>query len=69
MKFEFTCLRLFNVLLTMWFANSRYTYGKGLQGLAYIRFALVDGQGNRTYLPGLEMQNKVRELNESLNFM
>nr|XP_023681876.1 complement C4-A-like isoform X2 [Paramormyrops kingsleyae] len=46
--------------------SARYTYGKGLQGLAYIRFALVDEQGNRTYLPGLEMQNKILDGNTEI---
>ncbi|XP_073719211.1 complement C4 isoform X2 [Misgurnus anguillicaudatus] len=39
--------------------SARYTYGKGVSGLAYIRFGLLDGKGNRTYLPGTEKQTEV----------
>lgn len=38
---------------------ARYTYGKGVNGLAYIRFGLLDDKGNRTYLPGTEKQTEV----------
>uniref|UniRef100_A0A8C9T182 Complement component 4 n=1 Tax=Scleropages formosus TaxID=113540 RepID=A0A8C9T182_SCLFO len=36
--------------------SARYTYGKGLNGIAYVRFALMDEHGSKTHLPGLEMQ-------------
>uniref|UniRef100_A0A8B9H2Z5 Complement component 4 n=1 Tax=Astyanax mexicanus TaxID=7994 RepID=A0A8B9H2Z5_ASTMX len=41
--------------------TARYTYGKGADGIAYVRFGLVDGKGERTYLPGIEKQIKVED--------
>lgn len=40
--------------------TARYTYGKGADGVAYVRFGLVDSEGERTYLPGIEKQITVR---------
>uniref|UniRef100_A0AAY5EWD2 Complement C4 gamma chain n=1 Tax=Electrophorus electricus TaxID=8005 RepID=A0AAY5EWD2_ELEEL len=37
--------------------SARYTYGKGVSGVAYVRFGLVDGIGERTLLPGTEKQD------------
>lgn len=39
--------------------GNRYIYGKPVQGVAYTRFALMDEQGKRTFLRGLETQTKV----------
>ncbi|KAI7801069.1 complement C4-1 [Triplophysa rosa] len=39
--------------------SARYTYGKGVNGVAYIRFGLLDEKGNRTYLQGTEKQTEV----------
>ncbi|KAA0702158.1 Complement C4 [Triplophysa tibetana] len=39
--------------------SARYTYGKGVNGVAYVRFGLLDEKGNRTYLPGTEKQTEV----------
>lgn len=39
--------------------DNRYIYGKPVQGVAYTRFALMDEQGKRTFLRGLETQAKV----------
>ncbi|KAI4872891.1 hypothetical protein NFI96_018588 [Prochilodus magdalenae] len=39
--------------------SARYTYGKGVSGIAYVRFGLVDRKGERTYLPGIEKQTAV----------
>ncbi|XP_066517057.1 complement C4-B [Hoplias malabaricus] len=36
--------------------SARYTYGKGVSGVAYVRFGLINEQGERTYLPGIEKQ-------------
>lgn len=36
--------------------SARYTYGKSVDGIAYVRFGLVDHEGERTYLPGIEKQ-------------
>ncbi|XP_051534412.1 complement C4 [Myxocyprinus asiaticus] len=41
--------------------SARYTYGKGVNGIANIRFGLIDGKGKRTYLPGIEKQMAVEE--------
>ncbi|KAJ8368549.1 hypothetical protein SKAU_G00085770 [Synaphobranchus kaupii] len=47
-------LFLFNV-------SARYTYGKGVNGIAYVRFGIIDEQGNKTFLPGLEKQTAIRD--------
>lgn len=39
--------------------GNRYIYGKPVQGVAYTRFALMDEDGKRTFLRGLETQTKV----------
>uniref|UniRef100_A0A3B4BTP1 Anaphylatoxin-like domain-containing protein n=1 Tax=Pygocentrus nattereri TaxID=42514 RepID=A0A3B4BTP1_PYGNA len=36
--------------------SARYTYGKGVNGIAYVRFGLTDSKGERTYLTGIEKQ-------------
>ncbi|XP_076832856.1 complement C4-A [Brachyhypopomus gauderio] len=41
--------------------SARYTYGKGVDGTAHIRFGLVDNTGERTYLPGTEKQAAVED--------
>lgn len=41
------------------FHGNRYIYGKPVQGVAYTRFALMDEDGKRTFLRGLETQTKV----------
>ncbi|KAK1786465.1 hypothetical protein P4O66_018151 [Electrophorus voltai] len=41
--------------------SARYTYGKGVSGVAYVRFGLVDGIGERTLLPGTEKQAAVED--------
>lgn len=41
--------------------QARYIYGKPVQGVAYTRFALMDEQGKRTFLRGLETQTKLVE--------
>lgn len=39
--------------------GNRYVYGKPVQGVAYTRFALMDEQGKKSFLRGLETQTKV----------
>lgn len=39
--------------------GNRYVYGRPVQGVAYTRFALMDEDGKRTFLRGLETQTKV----------
>uniref|UniRef100_A0A4W5MXA3 Complement component 4 n=1 Tax=Hucho hucho TaxID=62062 RepID=A0A4W5MXA3_9TELE len=41
--------------------SARYTYGKGVNGIAYVRFGLIDGEGNRTHLPGLEIKTSIQD--------
>lgn len=36
----------------------RYMYGQPVQGVAYVRFGLLDEDGEKTFLRGLETQNK-----------
>uniref|UniRef100_A0A8C7U7L7 Complement component 4 n=1 Tax=Oncorhynchus mykiss TaxID=8022 RepID=A0A8C7U7L7_ONCMY len=37
----------------------RYTYGKGVNGIAYVRFGLIDREGKIIHLPGLENKTSV----------
>lgn len=41
--------------------QARYVYGRPVQGVAYTRFALMDEDGKRTFLRGLETQTKLVE--------
>ncbi|KAB5550613.1 hypothetical protein PHYPO_G00055780 [Pangasianodon hypophthalmus] len=41
--------------------SARYTYGKSVSGVAYVRFGLIDSNGERTYLPGTEKQISVED--------
>lgn len=41
--------------------QARYIYGKPVQGVAYVRFALLTEDGGRTFLRGLEKQIKLVE--------
>ncbi|GAA6076401.1 complement C4, partial [Tachysurus ichikawai] len=36
--------------------SARYTYGKSVNGVAYVRFGLIDSEGEKTYLPSTEKQ-------------
>ena len=42
--------------------DCRYTYGKGVNGIAYVRFGLINQEGKRTHLPGLENKTSVSSL-------
>ncbi|XP_064158216.1 complement C4-A [Anguilla rostrata] len=46
--------------------SARYTYGKGVNGIAYVRFGIIDEQGNKTFLPGLEKQTAIRDGNSEI---
>lgn len=37
----------------------RHSYGKGIQGAAYVRFGIIDETENKVFLPGLEQQLSV----------
>lgn len=39
--------------------QARYVYGKPVQGVAYVRFGLLDENGDKTFLRGLETQTKL----------
>ncbi|XP_004390832.1 complement C4-A isoform X1 [Trichechus manatus latirostris] len=39
--------------------QARYIYGKPVQGVAYVRFALLGEDGGKTFLRGLESQTKL----------
>uniref|UniRef100_A0A2K5CNK3 Uncharacterized protein n=1 Tax=Aotus nancymaae TaxID=37293 RepID=A0A2K5CNK3_AOTNA len=39
--------------------QARYIYGKPVQGVAYVRFGLLDEDGKKTFLRGLESQTKL----------
>lgn len=39
--------------------QARYIYGKPVQGVAYVRFALLGENGDKTFLRGLENQTKL----------
>ncbi|KAG7321636.1 hypothetical protein KOW79_014494 [Hemibagrus wyckioides] len=39
--------------------SARYTYGKSVNGVAYVRFGLIDSKGEKIYLPGTEKQIQV----------
>ncbi|KAJ7995733.1 hypothetical protein DPEC_G00247650 [Dallia pectoralis] len=40
--------------------SARYTYGKGVNGIAYVRFGLINGEGKRTHLIGLENKTYIQ---------
>ncbi|KAG5837493.1 hypothetical protein ANANG_G00239860 [Anguilla anguilla] len=46
--------------------SARYTYGKGVNGIAYVRFGIIDEQGNKTFLPGLEKQTAIQDGNSEI---
>ncbi|KAL2096581.1 hypothetical protein ACEWY4_008729 [Coilia grayii] len=54
----------FQVLIT-----ARYTYGKSVDGVAYIRFGIIDKQGNKIYLPGLENQISIKDGSASVKLL
>ncbi|KAJ8280122.1 hypothetical protein GJAV_G00050780 [Gymnothorax javanicus] len=46
--------------------SARYTYGKAVNGIAYTRFGIIDEQGNKTFLPGLEKQVAIQNGNAEI---
>ncbi|KAJ8256443.1 hypothetical protein COCON_G00185950 [Conger conger] len=49
--------------------SARYTYGKGVNGIAYARFGIIDEQGNKTFLPGLEKQTAILDGNAEITLL
>ncbi|XP_012693394.2 complement C4-A [Clupea harengus] len=49
--------------------SARYTYGKDVDGVAYIRFGIIDQGGNRTYLTGLERQATIQNGRTSVTLL
>ncbi|XP_066555897.1 complement C4 [Amia ocellicauda] len=41
--------------------SARYTYGKGISGIAYVRFGVIDEVGNRIFLPDIEIQTSLQD--------
>ncbi|KAK7171995.1 hypothetical protein R3I93_004325 [Phoxinus phoxinus] len=41
--------------------SARYTYGNGVNGIAYVRFGIINEMGNKIYLPGTEQQIAVKD--------
>ncbi|XP_067830198.1 complement C4-A-like [Heptranchias perlo] len=48
---------------------AKHTYGKGVDGKAYVRFGIIHGSGNKTYIRGLEQELTVTngEVDSSLS--
>lgn len=57
-QLQYTHLAMQHLLGLIYFLP-RYTYGKAVDGVAYIRFGIIDQQKTKTYLPGLEIQSPV----------
>ncbi|NXJ08958.1 CO4 protein, partial [Odontophorus gujanensis] len=36
--------------------EAKHSYGKGIEGIAYVRFGIIDETENKVFLPGLEQQ-------------
>ncbi|XP_041920493.1 complement C4-B-like [Alosa sapidissima] len=49
--------------------SARYTYGKAVDGVAYIRFGIIDQKMNRIYLPGLEIQTPIMDGRASVKLL
>ncbi|KAJ8404684.1 hypothetical protein AAFF_G00335470 [Aldrovandia affinis] len=49
--------------------SARYTYGKGVNGIVYVRFGIIDDQGNKTFLPGLEKQTAIQDGNAEISLL
>ncbi|KAG5269341.1 hypothetical protein AALO_G00200930 [Alosa alosa] len=49
--------------------SARYTYGKAVDGVAYIRFGIIDQKMNRIYLPGLEIQTPIMDGRASVQLL
>uniref|UniRef100_A0A8B9DR51 C4a anaphylatoxin n=1 Tax=Anser cygnoides TaxID=8845 RepID=A0A8B9DR51_ANSCY len=51
---------------SIWNANfifdieAKHSYGKGIQGAAYVRFGIIDETENKVFLPGLEQQLSIQ---------
>ncbi|NXC38623.1 CO4 protein, partial [Penelope pileata] len=40
--------------------EAKHSYGKGIQGIAYVRFGIIDETENKVFLPGLEQQLSIQ---------
>ncbi|NXO53601.1 CO4 protein, partial [Aramus guarauna] len=40
--------------------EAKHTYGKGIQGAAYVRFGIIDENEKKVFLPGLEQQLSIQ---------
>ncbi|XP_043533926.1 complement C4-A-like isoform X1 [Chiloscyllium plagiosum] len=40
--------------------SARHTYGKAVEGMAYVRFGIIDNMKNHTYIRGLEQQLQIK---------
>ncbi|NXK51540.1 CO4 protein, partial [Chauna torquata] len=40
--------------------EAKHSYGKGIQGVAYVRFGIIDETENKVFLPGLEQQLSIQ---------
>eukprot|EP00075_Anas_platyrhynchos_P001704 XP_005018393.2 complement C4 [Anas platyrhynchos] len=40
--------------------EAKHSYGKGIQGAAYVRFGIIDETENKVFLPGLEQQLSIQ---------
>ncbi|XP_063060959.1 complement C4-B [Engraulis encrasicolus] len=49
--------------------TARYTYGKSVDGVAYVRFGTVDKQGDKTNIPGLENQLPLKDGRASVKLL
>ncbi|XP_076137812.1 complement C4-B-like [Alosa pseudoharengus] len=49
--------------------SARYTYGKAVDGVAYIRFGIIDQKMNRIYLPGLQIETPIMDGRASVKLL
>ncbi|KAG5269340.1 hypothetical protein AALO_G00200920 [Alosa alosa] len=49
--------------------SARYTYGKAVDGVAYIRFGIIDQKMNRIYLPGLQIETQIMDGRASVKLL
>ncbi|OXB53679.1 hypothetical protein ASZ78_001398 [Callipepla squamata] len=40
--------------------EAKHSYGKGIEGIAYVRFGIIDETENKVFLPGLEQQLSIQ---------
>lgn len=77
------CLFYFSIKLLTWFmlnfcqcndssphffSLQRHSYGKGIEGIAYVRFGIIDETENKVFIPGLEQQLSVSTTSVQWNY-